>query len=126
MFPNAGRWDRLKAFVAEWHQPLAAGDGVPEAELHATELRLGMKLPEALREWYGLAGRRMDLVAPQNQLLPPAELHFDANLLIFHVENQWNVLWGIRTRDLALPDPPVVLDRRGLMEFLSPAHSHRT
>jgi hypothetical protein len=110
----------LKAFVAAWHPPLGKGDGVPVEELDAAEERLGVALPVALREWYQLAGRRADITATQNILLSPDQLSLEptvpdgeGRVLVFHVENQGVVRWGILLRDFDLPDPPVVLDATG-------------
>jgi len=108
------RWSLLTDFVAEWHSPLQEGDAYSPEELDAAELRLGLKLPLALREWYQLAGQREDITVPQNALLHPSSLHIENDLFVFHVENQWVVEWGIQVDDLALDDPPVWLDDSGL------------
>jgi hypothetical protein len=52
------RWKRTADLIAEWQRPLREGDGLPLADIEAAERRLGFRLPEALREWYLLAGRR--------------------------------------------------------------------
>ena len=110
------RWSLLTDFVAEWHAPLQEGDGYSPEELDAAEQRLGLKLPLALREWYALAGRREDIIAPQNFLVSPPELEIseENGLLIFHCENQQVVEWGVQEDDLGLVDPPVWLDDSGL------------
>ncbi len=109
------RWSLLKDFVAEWHAPLQFGDGYSQEDLDAAERRLGFALPTALREWYGLAGKRKDIIARQNYLVVPDELEIsDENgLLIFHSENQGVVEWGIQPADLSLADPTVWLDDSG-------------
>lgn len=110
------RWSLLTEFVAEWHTPLQEGDGYSAAELDAAEQRLGLKLPLALREWYGLAGKREDIVATCNFLASPDELEImdENNLLVFYCENQQVVEWSVQEADLALADPPVWLDNSGL------------
>ena len=107
------RWSLLKDFIAEWHGPLEDGDGYSAAELDAAEQRIGLKLPEALREWYQLAGQREDVVATQNHLMRPQDLNIVDGLLVFHSENQDVVEWGIKPDDLHLPDPPVYLNDSG-------------
>jgi hypothetical protein len=108
------RWSLLTEFVAEWHTPLQEGDGYSAAELDAAEQRLGLKLPLALREWCQVAGQREDITFPRNALLHPSGLHVENSLLVFHVENQWVVEWGIQVDDLDLDNPPVWLDDSGL------------
>lgn len=110
------RWSLLKDFIAEWHGPLKRGDGYPVSELNATENRLGLKLPEALRELYQLAGKREDVYAAQNYLVTPDELEIEEGLLEFYCENQGVVHWGVKPDDLYLPDPPVYLYDEGMDE----------
>jgi len=108
------RWSLLKDFIAEWHGPLKRGDGYPASELNAAEKRLGLKLPEALREWYQLAGQREDVFATQNFLVSPEELEVEDGLLEVYCENQGIVHWGLKPADLHLPDPPVYLNDDGM------------
>jgi len=111
------RWSLLTDFVAEWHAPLQVGDGYSKEELDAAERRLGFALPVALREWYGLAGRREYIVARQNFLVSPDNLKIskENDLLIFYSVNQV-VEWGIQPSDLSMADPPVWLDDSGMHE----------
>jgi hypothetical protein len=99
------KWDLLRELVAAWYRPLSEGDGVSSTELDAAEERLGIRLPEALREWYLLAGRRQDIWSRQDALLSPDELHVIDGMLIVYVENQAVVKWGVRKQDLNLDDP---------------------
>jgi len=110
------RWARLKEFIACWHRPLTVGDGIPLAELNKAESRLVLRLPSALREWYLLAGKREELNTIQDRLLPPSELEIVDDHLIFYIENQSVVLWGIPLGDLELPDPSVQLDIESIIE----------
>ena len=118
------RWSLLKDFIAEWHKPLEEGDGYSAAEIDAAEKRLGVKLPEALREWYTLAGRRKDITAAQNFLRLPERLYQAqedleqsiCEVIYFYTENQAVVNWGIFVSDLTLDDPPVYLDETGAIE----------
>lgn len=107
------RWALVKRFVAHWHAPLREGDGYPPEVLAETGRRLGFPLPEALREWYQLAGLREDLTARQDHLRSPEVLMVERGLLFFHVENQGCCRWGIREQDVRLADPPVFLDDDG-------------
>ncbi len=52
--------ERLYAFVNRWYAaPLRAGDGNSDLEISAVERELGDRLPEVLRDWYRLVGRRL-------------------------------------------------------------------
>lgn len=104
------RWELLTEFLAHWFSPLAPGDGFDEATLDAAESRLAVSLPAALREWYELAGRRDDVWSRQDELLAPQELSIEDGVLIFYIENQCVVRWGIRLSELDLADPPVVIE----------------
>ncbi|MGO4615413.1 hypothetical protein AB4305_13180 [Nocardia sp. 2YAB30] len=108
---RAGAWQFIKGFAAHWSSPLTAADGWTDAELAAVENRLGFRLPLAMREAYGLFGRRADLTSNQDEFLPPDRLQMDEDgeMLTFRVENQgiWDL--GISMADLAVPDPPVMV-----------------
>jgi hypothetical protein len=113
MDPGKDRWARHRAFAAEWHSPLVEGDGVPEEKLQAAEKRLKLSLPAALREWYLLAGRRRDLVRkgrPGVFLATPGQLRKVEGGLIVYEEGDGVVQWGIRLKDIEMPDPPVCMD----------------
>jgi hypothetical protein len=102
-------WEFVRRFAAEWTVPLAPSDGVSRDVWLAAEQRVGVELPAALREAYLLFGRRPDLTARQDRLVPPHELRFDnsAAAVVFRVENQSCAEWGVLAADLASADPPV-------------------
>src|SRR5262245_7004150 len=68
------RWRLAEEFIDVWHGGLRPGDGYSEEELAAAELRLGCRLPMALREWYALAGKRDDVWSRGDRLLPLHQL----------------------------------------------------
>ncbi|WET76226.1 SMI1/KNR4 family protein [Amycolatopsis sp. QT-25] len=108
---RAGAWRFIQGFAAHWMSPLGQDDGCGEAELTAAEDRLGLRLPAALREAYGLFGRRADLTSNQDELFSPDELDVDeaGEVLVFRVENQGAASWGVPLADLDAADPPVVM-----------------
>ncbi|MFJ9344751.1 SMI1/KNR4 family protein [Streptomyces sp. NPDC101733] len=108
---RVGAWDFVSEFAASWASPLTLADGFSSAEVQQAEERLGLPLPVALQEAYGLFGRRSDLVARQDPLLEPHELLLDPSgqLLVFRSENQGGAGWGVRLTDLSHEDPPVAL-----------------
>lgn len=111
-----GAWAFVRDFAACWERPLAPGDGWDEGEIDAAERRLGVRLPAALREAYGLFGRRDDLTRNHDNLLPPKELYVDdgGGVLVYQVENQGCAYWGVLLKDLEQDDPPTVTRLDGL------------
>lgn len=102
----------LDALLAKWFR--APTDGIPTPDLAVAEERLGRSLPVALREWYARYGARTDVWSRQDRLLKPCELKVERDVLIFAIENQGVVTWGIRLEDLKSDDPPVfVSDQNG-------------
>jgi hypothetical protein len=109
-------WEFIGQLAAEWTAPLAPGDGVSRDTWRAAEQRIGAEPPAALREAYLLFGRRPDLTARQDRLVPPHELSVDESgtTVVFRVENQHCAAWGVALADLDRADPPVyVQDRDG-------------
>jgi len=104
------RWALIEQFIAHWHRPLVQEDGFSLAEIHKMESQFECPFPLALREWYLLAGKRDDLNAALNYLLPPQHLQVSDEHLVFFLENQSAVRWGVRLSDLGMADPPVYLD----------------
>jgi hypothetical protein len=106
-------WRFIRRFAQSWLTPLTDDDGWTEADLQAAEQRLGVRLPAAIREAYALFGRRQDLTSVQDRLLGPEELEVDATgeALIYRVENQAVVVWGVPLAAMAQPDPTVVVAR---------------
>jgi hypothetical protein len=106
-----GAWRFIRRFAECWLTPLTEDNGWAEADLHAAEQRLGVRLPPAIREAYGLFGRRRDLTSVQDRLLGPEELEVDTtgDVLVYRVENQAVAVWGVPLAAIDEPDPPVVI-----------------
>lgn len=85
---------------------LTPKDGFPEARLRRAEQRLGLALPGAMRDFYRLAGAAPETRA-HNILYAPELLELDQGHLVFMVENQDVVDWGIPRRFLRRSDPIV-------------------
>ncbi len=108
---RAAVWQFIETFAKTWATPLSPADGIPPSAVQHAENRLGCRLPPALREAYALFGRRTDLIAVHNPLLPPDELLLDPSgeLLVFRSENQGCAGWGVPLDRLGDDDPPVGL-----------------
>jgi hypothetical protein len=116
----AGAWSFIRGFTRHWSQPLGHGDGCGEAEIASAEQRLGITLPQALRDGYRLCGHRefhlydADAHAPHpDRLLRPEELRLagDRAALVYRVNDEDPMEWAARLT--GEPDPPVVYRETG-------------
>jgi hypothetical protein len=96
-----------KLVLRHLHRELLGADGLSEAEITRGERRLGIRLPQALREYYRLAGRLDQLNRAHNRLLPPNRLRIKDGHLWFMEENQSVAHWGIPVQTLQNQDPTV-------------------
>jgi hypothetical protein len=87
--------DLFGEVFAALSRPLTAADSIPVEVIAANEKRLGVRLPEALRTYYEVAGNMRRLNEAYNRLLPPERWRIDRNMLVFLVENQGVVRWGV-------------------------------
>jgi hypothetical protein len=119
---GAGLGDRRRVlefideFAAAWTRPLVREDGYGQDVLQSAEEHLGVRLPAALLEAYLVLGKRTDLTARQDPLLPPGRLHVDQAeaVIVFRRENQACAEWGVAAADPRDPeDPPVYVRRSG-------------
>jgi hypothetical protein len=86
---------------------LPIGCGTPEGGVAASESRLGVQLPAALRDYYlGIGGLRK-LNAAHNRLLAPEGWFLNDGELVFMVENQGVLYWGVSATEPPDDDPPV-------------------
>jgi hypothetical protein len=104
---RVARWSLLERLLERWFPSPRGASGVDERELRAAEARLGRALPAALREWYLGFGARGDVWALQDELVGPDRLDVDDDVLVFAVENQGVVQWGLRVDEG--DDPPVMV-----------------
>ncbi|SER39918.1 hypothetical protein SAMN05216188_11115 [Lentzea xinjiangensis] len=114
---RSAAWRFIEGFAAAWAEPLEPQDGWTRRELAEAEDRLGVRVPEALKEALSLFGKRPDLTSNQDRLLTPAELRLDRDaggreVLVFRDENQWVASWGSTTAD----DDPEVLVKHDLVD----------
>jgi hypothetical protein len=86
---------RYRETFARLGVSLAQSNAMPDAELAAAAQRLGIRLPEALRAYYLLAGRELALNTAHDTLLPPDEWQMTGDKLVFLRENQAVVVWSV-------------------------------
>lgn len=75
--------------------PLGKHDGIPAAELADAETRLRIRLPQALMDYYLVAGKEKVLNHSFNRLCPPDDWEVHSGDLVFFEENQTVVVWGV-------------------------------
>lgn len=88
---------------------LSKKDRMGLSRLRAAEKRLGVVLPQALKDYYLVAGRETRFNCAFERLLPPDEWFIDDGKLVFMEENQIVVLWGVPAATEDLNDPPVYI-----------------
>lgn len=109
---RSAAWRFVARFAEHWlREPLAAPSGVSAEQIQAREAELGVRLPPAVREFYGLVGQRHDLFSNQDVLLSivQRQMYIDKGALIVRHENQGACRWGILLEHLDQEDPPVVV-----------------
>ena len=86
---------------------LPSGCGIKERDLETAEKHFGVRLPLALRDFYLGVGRLHRLNDAHNHLLVPKDWFLDGGKLVFLVENQAVVYWGVEAVQTPDDDPPV-------------------
>jgi hypothetical protein len=99
--------EQYRSTFAALAEPLVAEDGLNERVIMEAEHRLGIRLPDALREYYLLAGRFDRFNRAHNRLLRPEQWSIDNGKVVFLVENQAVIIWGVEATGSPPADPPV-------------------
>jgi hypothetical protein len=86
---------------------LTQREGRSESRIRAVEKRLGVRLPDALRQYCLIAGAERRFNQAFNHLYAPTDWFIDAGRLVFMGENQAVVLWGTAARLQPDDDPTV-------------------
>jgi hypothetical protein len=87
--------------------PLRPRHAGSERQIIRAEQKLGIKLPEALRDFYLAAGREKILRSAFQIIRDPDELAIESGKLVFVDENQGAVVWGLDLKTLRHEDPAV-------------------
>ena len=98
----------LQLIVATGFAGRSAEGEISTGQIDAAEKRLGLSLPEALKDYYLVAGGYRDLMDRDFHLLSPEKLRLEGDYLVFCEEHQGTAVWGIhRNNLLTLPNPRV-------------------
>src|SRR5215469_14194881 len=98
--------DLYRRTYARLGRPLTPRDGNADSRIEVGEKKLGVRLPQALREYYRVAGRERRFNGIFNRLYAPHEWFVDADKLVFLEENQAVVLWATTASPEPGDDPP--------------------
>jgi len=97
--------------------------GLAHEPIAAAQARLGLVLPEPLRNFFAVAGGSRELMIADYIFLPPEKLRVDGDHLIFCEERQGLEDIGIALADIAAlaerPNPPVAVRPKGRSEWLA-------
>jgi hypothetical protein len=88
-------------------RPFTVEDGYSEAEIEAAQSRTGYELPEALQDFYAVAGRFEPVLESHNRFYSPGNFSRKDDKLVFCEENQVVVYWGYNQDEGWRTDPPV-------------------
>lgn len=104
------RWALLDTLIQRWYTQRTDKPGYSHDELQIAQNVRGFPIPDALSCWYLAHGKRHDVWCNQDKFLPPDKLFMHNNALIFYIENQGVVEWGIPENELNVNDPSVVVE----------------
>lgn len=94
-------------------RPLRPTDAVDPQAIAKAEQSLDTTAPQALRDFYLLAGNARDFTTVYDQFLPPADWSLQEGKLVFLEENQDVVRYGVDCGPTAGDDPPVWITTTG-------------
>jgi len=98
------------------------GKGFSLEEVEKAENRLGIKLPEELRNFYLTQGRNIALKG-QTGVIEPEHLRIEKNLwLLFWAEDVGVCYWAIKMNDLTKKEQPIYIRHDGY-EFIREANN---
>src|SRR5262245_31941402 len=98
---------QIESVVERLFKPVPRPSKNAAKALDQAEKRLGLSLPRVLRDFCLRSGWDGPPAEARETLLPPDRWRIRGGTLVFCVENQGVVLWGIRRSDLVKKDPPV-------------------
>lgn len=96
--------------------------GIASDQILAAETRLGLVLPQPLKDFFAVAGGSRDLMIADYIFLPPEKLRVDGDHLIFCEQRQGLEDFGIALADIASlagqSNPPVDVRPKGRSDWL--------
>lgn len=102
--------ETLQTIVTTAFKDRNAADAISAEQILIAEARLGLGLPEALTDYYTVAGTHAQMMEQDFHLLPREKLRVEGSYLIFCDEQQWAAAWGIHQNNLASANPSSLSD----------------
>jgi hypothetical protein len=99
--------ERYRDAYASLGHELKSRDGLREDRLETAEGRLGVRLPDALRDYFLVAGKERRFNQGNSRFLAPDDWFIDRRRLAFMAENQGVSFWGVQATADPAADPPV-------------------
>ncbi|QEL13321.1 hypothetical protein [Limnoglobus roseus] len=97
--------ERYRKLLADITGNSSSNYGYSLRAVETAEVQLGLRIPDALRDYYLSVGRH-ELNHVHNRILSPDDLSVSQRRLVFQEENQCVLYWGVRARTTAV-DPMV-------------------
>lgn len=80
-------------------------DGINAATIAEAEGKLGVRIPEVLKEFYLLVGNMEIFMSSFDRFFQPNDMYFEHDALVFVEENQAVCCWGIKKNELSQENP---------------------
>ncbi|MEP7245259.1 MAG: hypothetical protein ABI885_16505 [Gammaproteobacteria bacterium] len=117
----------LQAIVETAFPGVTLAPGFGANPISAAESHLGVALPEALKDYFSVAGGSREMMAGNFRMLAPEKLRSESAHLIFCEEDQGLEDFGIPLGELAnlatVPNPSVAVKARKAREWFSESSS---
>lgn len=101
------QWSQNASHIQSLYQSWNDEDGWDVHSVNTVEELLHLRFPSILRNFYLSWGKRSDYASSCENLLNPKECFIHFGHLVFCIENQAVLLWGIPLDTLNQDDPPV-------------------
>lgn len=113
-------WAEVFGLVEAWYvDPLREEHGAPWEEIAAQEAALGLRLPERVRQWFALTGRRPGLSEGADEPVALADLEVIEGLLVLSHGHQGIGEWGVPLAEEGEPWIHFRLEELGRDSFLT-------
>ena len=81
--------------------------GYTDEDIKALEVKLGLTLPEPLKDFYITLGRRHEFMESDYHIYDIVDLVIKDDCLVFCEENQGLAEWGVKLCNIHLPNPQI-------------------
>lgn len=113
--------EKFKSLVPKYlDERWSPAEGIAPAELDALLAKADVTIPLALREFYEALGNCLEFMEAFHFVWDPDELEVDDDgVLMFLEDENEEFTWGMRTKDVSLPDPIVYRKNNARGDWIS-------